>query len=274
MNLSDLSQPDNQDITEAPVGMIKQGLRNIGAKAAGAVGMKGTAAELSGRADAGREANQLYTEFRRFLGQSGGDINRVSPYYLEKYLNYNGYPTSEAFRGINKKASVIPKKMVDRVIMKAVENRIKRDFHRGTSGYTPGKKSDREDNAYTTSQGSGGSGNRSSGYRQGSRSYDTDQEQATTGGSSQQATQLSLGATSLGPDDPTSRSVMDPKRDSRTASSSSKRTAQSTNQRVSSQNTQTSTQQPTQITFQDITAKIDQLDAGQLQDLLRRLQQS
>jgi len=40
---------ESQELDEAPVGFIKQGLRKVGAKAAAKVGMKGTAASLANK---------------------------------------------------------------------------------------------------------------------------------------------------------------------------------------------------------------------------------
>ena len=47
------------DIVEAPAGMLGQIGRKIGAKVAGAVGAKGKAAELTGKVEVGKEANEL-----------------------------------------------------------------------------------------------------------------------------------------------------------------------------------------------------------------------
>ena len=59
-----------KEIDEAPVGLLKQIGRKIGAKAAGAVGMKGTAAKLSGAAEVGDEARQLKVALQGYAGKT------------------------------------------------------------------------------------------------------------------------------------------------------------------------------------------------------------
>ena len=73
----------NESIEEAPAGMLKQIGRKIGAKAAGAIGMKGTAAKLSGAADAGKRANELKVKLQGYDTRkpselSGGQRQRVA----------------------------------------------------------------------------------------------------------------------------------------------------------------------------------------------------
>ena len=72
--------------TEAPVGMMKKAGQAIGAKALGAIGMKGKAGNLAGKADLSATANTLYNEFRQYLGTQGLDIKNATGPSLVAFL--------------------------------------------------------------------------------------------------------------------------------------------------------------------------------------------
>jgi hypothetical protein len=72
--------------TEAPVGMMKKAGQAIGAKALGAIGMKGKASNLAGKADLSDTANTLYNEFRQYLGTQELDIKNATGASLVAFL--------------------------------------------------------------------------------------------------------------------------------------------------------------------------------------------
>jgi hypothetical protein len=72
--------------TEAPVGMMKKAGQAIGAKALGAIGMKGKASNLAGKADLSDTANNLYNEFRQYLGTQGKDVKTATGADLSAFI--------------------------------------------------------------------------------------------------------------------------------------------------------------------------------------------
>lgn len=108
-------------VDEAPAGMIGQGLKRVGAKLAGAVGMKGTAAGLSGKADAGKEANQLMVDLKGYLGRTGGNVKQVDAGDLANFLQQKGYP-STAVQG---SSGVLTTQQLDQALLKSVQAKAK-----------------------------------------------------------------------------------------------------------------------------------------------------
>ncbi len=101
---------------EAPAGMMKQMGRRIGAKAAGAIGMKGTAAKLGGAADAGKAANNLKIKLQKYLGKTGGNIKQLDAQELSAFLKQKKLPTSAV-----PASGIIAPKDIDKVLMKTIQ---------------------------------------------------------------------------------------------------------------------------------------------------------
>ena len=114
MRIDDITP--NHDLNEAPANMFKQGLRRLGAKAAGAVGMKCVAAGLTGAADTGKEANELKAGLKGYVGSIGGDMNKLDAGQLSAFLKSKKMPTD----GVPA-AGVVPQKQIDDIILKAVQ---------------------------------------------------------------------------------------------------------------------------------------------------------
>jgi hypothetical protein len=93
MKISDLSIEEQKQIDEAPAGMLKQLGRRVGAAAAGAIGMKNTAANLTGKADVGKTANDVYTKFNAYLGTQQKNVKTATgddlANFLQNTYNYN-----------------------------------------------------------------------------------------------------------------------------------------------------------------------------------------
>jgi len=121
-----------KEIDEAPAGMFKQMGRKIGAKALGAVGAKGKAAELGGAAEVGDEANELKTAFRGYLGKTGGNAKQVEGPQLAAFLKSKGYPNMH----LKDVQGVMTPKQVDAAIMQAAQDAAKADGDPGATAKT------------------------------------------------------------------------------------------------------------------------------------------
>lgn len=129
MNVYDIIA-EKKDLDEAPVGALKQIGRRVGAKAAGMVGMKQTAGNLSGKADTGAEANQLRKGFSNFLGRMMKSPKEANAQDLAKYLSQNGYPVT-SLKGMS---GVLTKKQIDQITLKAVADKAAGDDVPGVGG--------------------------------------------------------------------------------------------------------------------------------------------
>lgn len=107
---------ESQELDEAPVGFIKQGLRKVGAKAAAKVGMKGTAASLANKVDTGKQANQLKVDLQGYLGGSGGDLNKLDAEELRGFLKSKKMPTDAV-----PASGIVPKKQIDAILLKTLQ---------------------------------------------------------------------------------------------------------------------------------------------------------
>ena len=114
MRVHEITSSDN--LKEAPAGFIKQGLKKLGAKAAGAVGMKGTAAGLSQSADTGDKANQLKVDLQGYLGGIGGSMKNLDAQELKAFLASKKLPTNMV-----PQSGIVPKKTLDDILLKTAQ---------------------------------------------------------------------------------------------------------------------------------------------------------
>jgi hypothetical protein len=110
---------ENKKIDEAPVGAVRQGLRRLGAKAAGAVGMSRTAGNLGAKADSGAEANSLEKGFSTYLGKQMKSIKQATAQDLARHLQQSGYPIDH-MKGMS---GVLQPKQIDDLTLKAVTDK-------------------------------------------------------------------------------------------------------------------------------------------------------
>lgn len=108
-------------INEAPVGLLKQVGRKIGAKAAGAVGAKATAAGLSGAAETGDVARQLNVDLRKYAGQTGMNMKQLDAQDLAAFLKSKGFPTTS----LANVSGILAPKQVDQALLKAAQEKAK-----------------------------------------------------------------------------------------------------------------------------------------------------
>jgi hypothetical protein len=115
--------PRESVANEAPVGLLKQVGRKIGAKVAGAVGAKGTAAKLSGAAEVGDEARQLKVALQGYAGKTGINIKQMQGPQLAAFLKSKGYPNMH-LKGVQ---GIMTPKQIDQAIMTAAQDAAKAD---------------------------------------------------------------------------------------------------------------------------------------------------
>lgn len=114
---------EKQEIEEAPVGLLKQVGRKLGAKAAGAIGMKGTAAKLSGAAEVGDEARQLKVALQGYAGKTGINLKQMQGPQLAAFLKSKGYPNMH----LKNVQGIMTPKQIDAAIMTAAQDAAKAD---------------------------------------------------------------------------------------------------------------------------------------------------
>lgn len=129
MRVNDIVSEKNQ-IDEAPVGAVRQGLRRLGAKAAGAIGMKRTAGNLAAKAVTGAEANQLEKGFSAYLGRQMKSIKQATAQDLARYLQQSGYPIDH-MKGMS---GVLQPKQIDDLTLKSVSDKAAGDPAQGVGG--------------------------------------------------------------------------------------------------------------------------------------------
>lgn len=107
---------DDVTLKEAPVGMLKKAGQAAGARALGAIGMKGKAGNLAGKADLSDTANNLYNEFRRYLGTQDKDIKTATGEDLSGFLNSKGVKVPGIPSG------VVNKNIINKAMMQAAKD--------------------------------------------------------------------------------------------------------------------------------------------------------
>lgn len=117
-------------IDEAPVGALKQMGRKLGAKAAGAVGMKGTAAGLSGSAKTGDVARDLNVSLKGYAGETGLNLKQLDAQDLAAFLKSKGFPTTPL---ANVTGALTPKQ-IDQALLQASQEKAKASGAKAGSG--------------------------------------------------------------------------------------------------------------------------------------------
>ena len=131
----------DSELNEVPgAGLIKRGLRSLGAKAAGAVGMKGTAAGLKGAAQADKKARDLYTQLRRYAGQIGIDPKAMKLSDLQSFLQKQGYKLDRTPKG--PAGRILDKDAIDQILMKSVQDTFRGSGPKTTSTAKPTAQTD------------------------------------------------------------------------------------------------------------------------------------
>ena len=95
------------EIDEAPAGMVGQAARKVGAKVAGKLGMKGVAGNLATKANVGDEANRVKRELGQFMAGSGIKKGELELNDFIKFLGNAGFQKELVAKVVRKH---VPKK--------------------------------------------------------------------------------------------------------------------------------------------------------------------
>lgn len=109
-------------IDEAPVSALGQIGRKVGAAALGALGAKNAAAGIKGKAQMGDRANQYYTAYRQWLGQTGKDEKSATYADVAQFMKKVNLP-ADSLKGM--------KGLVDPAVLNQTFTKIAQDFYKG-----------------------------------------------------------------------------------------------------------------------------------------------
>ena len=109
-------------ISEAPGGNVLGNLaKKAGAKVAGAVGAKATAAGIQGGLDANARAKEIFTQYRSFMGQTGANHKKPNAEEVIDFLQKQKLPTKQ----LAGKTGPITPKEVDTILQGVSQDSFK-----------------------------------------------------------------------------------------------------------------------------------------------------
>lgn len=148
MKIAEISELEQKQIDEAPAGMLGQLAKRAGAAVLGKVpGMGNVAANLTGKADVGKTANDVYKKFSQYLGTQQKNIKTATGDDLANFLqNTYNYNQAKVPQG------VLNKQQAYDVIMQMAKDGY---AQMGKGGGTGGQAAGGGGNAPQASQGSG-----------------------------------------------------------------------------------------------------------------------
>ena len=118
-------------VNEAPGGSALGNIaRKVGAKVAGAVGAKGTAAGMTGKVDANKRAKEIFTQYRQYMGQTGGNPKAPSVNALQDFMQKQGLSTTR----LKGNQGQITPKQVDDILQKTAQDTFKGDLGKAQAG--------------------------------------------------------------------------------------------------------------------------------------------
>ena len=125
-------------VNEAPGGSALGDLaRKVGAKAAGAVGMKATAAGLQGKVDSSQRAKEINVKWKQFAGQTGvgksPDVGDLADFFAKEKL-----PTGR-LKGLS---GMMTPQQVDDVLTKTAQDTFRSPAGQAKVGDTPAAQVD------------------------------------------------------------------------------------------------------------------------------------
>ena len=118
-------------VNEAPGGSALGNIaRKVGAKVAGAVGAKGTAAGMTGKVDANKRAKEIFTQYRQHMGQTGGNPKAPKITDLQDFMQKQGLSTAR-LKGLQ---GQITPKQVDDILQKTAQDTFRGDLGKSLAG--------------------------------------------------------------------------------------------------------------------------------------------
>tara|TARA_B100000927_G_scaffold290307_1_gene288803 strand:+ start:1715 stop:2392 length:678 start_codon:yes stop_codon:yes gene_type:complete len=136
MKIYDIVSENN--VNEAPGGSALGDLaRKVGAKAAGAVGMKATAAGLQGKVDSSARAKEINVKWKQFAGQTGvgksPDVGDLADFFAKEKL-----PTGR-LKGLS---GMMTPQQVDDILTKTAQDTFRSPAGQAKVGDTPAAQVD------------------------------------------------------------------------------------------------------------------------------------
>lgn len=111
-------------------GLLKKGL----GKVAGAVGMKGTAANLQAQGEADQKVKQMKIAFNQFAGQMGKKMNDATAGDLASFLKSKNLPVVNTLKRLgNRPLSEVDKNLINQAFNVAIKGGAKRQLRQQTS---------------------------------------------------------------------------------------------------------------------------------------------
>ena len=124
---------------EAPGGNVLGNVaRKVGAKVAGAVGAKGTAAGMTGKNDANAKAKELFVQYRGFMGQTGGNPKQPTVDQVSNFMKKQGLPLNR-LKGLQ---GQLTPKQVDDILQKTSQDSFNSADGQAAAGTEPGSPGD------------------------------------------------------------------------------------------------------------------------------------
>lgn len=121
-------------VSEAPGGSALGNIaRKVGAKVAGAVGAKGTAAGMTGKAQANDRSKEIFVQYKQYMGQVGGNAKAPTVDQVQDFMQKQGLSTTH-LKGLT--GQMTPKQ-VDDVLQKTAQDTFKGDLGKSQAGSEP-----------------------------------------------------------------------------------------------------------------------------------------
>ena len=118
-------------VSEAPGGSALGNIaRKVGAKVAGAVGAKGTAAGMTGKAQANDRSKEIFVQYRQYMGNVGGNAKAPTVDQVQDFMQKQGLSTTH-LKGLT--GQMTPKQ-VDDVLQKTAQDTFKGDLGKSQAG--------------------------------------------------------------------------------------------------------------------------------------------
>ena len=118
-------------VNEAPGGNV---LGNVARK----VGAKGTAAGMQGKNDANAKAKELFTQYRGYMGQTGGNPKQPTVDQVSDFMKKQGLPTNR-LKGLQ---GQLTPKQVDDILQNTAQDSFKGSDGQAAAGTEPGTPGD------------------------------------------------------------------------------------------------------------------------------------
>lgn len=134
MRINEILNESKNEVNEAPVGFVSQGMKKVGAGIASKIpGLGNVSARMQGGVEAGNVANNLYKLLHRQLGKSGDSIDTINANYVANFLRQQG------MYSFNLKGTIpLGKSGVEQAILTAVQDNYRGSARQPAFSQKPG----------------------------------------------------------------------------------------------------------------------------------------